>query len=231
MSKTWQALPIIVFGLSATYTQAANLVPSAVLNVESEPIYRGISESLNNRAAAINIDLSLSPNWLVGIGASSALSRGTQQRDRSITSHISYNRELGERVVLGGAIVHRAFPGSIKEWDFTEIQSSIRWDDTFTFTLAHSDNYYDHQTTALSASVDWFRPISARSYLTATLGSTRFDNTVISEYVFSNVGLGWRKGPVTAELSYGYTSRNNIILFGEAIKSPELQLNLTYFAW
>ncbi|MFK8020539.1 MAG: hypothetical protein AB8B86_12265 [Pseudomonadales bacterium] len=231
MSKTWQALPIIVFGLSSTYTEAASLVPSAVLSVQSEPIYRGISESLNNSAAAINIDLSLSSNWLAGIGASSALSSGTQQRDRSITSHISYNRELGDRVVLGGAIVHRAFPGSIKEWDFTEIQSSIRWDNSFAFTIAYSDNYYDHQTTALSTSLDWFRPLSARSYLTATVGSTYFDNTVISQYTYSNIGLGWRSGPITAELSYGYTSRNNTILFGEPIKSPELQLNLTYFAW
>lgn len=210
---------------------ALEFTPSAVLSLKTEPIYRGISESENNQAAALNVDLPLSENWMAGIGASSVLTGGDNQRDRSITSYFSYNNEINNTLVVGASLLHRAFPGSIKEWDYTELQTSVRWNDAVSVTLAYADNYYHHDTATITAGIDWFKPISARRYWSASLGTTKFDNAIISEYVYANLGVGWRKGPMTAEISYGYTTRHDVVLFGYVIESPELQLNLTYFAW
>ncbi len=231
MSKSWFTASLFLQCLLVSSANGQVLNPSVVLNLNSEPIYRGISESANKQSASLNIDLPLSTKWLVGIGASSVLSGSNKQRDRSITSHVGYNHEVGNKIVLGGALVHRAFPGSIKEWDYSEIQASLRWKDNVGLTLVYSDNYYDHDTAALIAELDLFQPITASSYWLASLGSTQFDNAVISEYVYANLGLGWRKGPITAEVKYGYTARENVVLFGDVIESPKLLFSLTYFAW
>lgn len=231
MNKTWLATFVSLNCVLVSGAIGAERVPSVVLSLNTEPIYRGISESASNQAAAFNVDLPLSKKWLVGVGAGSILSNGNNQRERSITSHIGYNHELSNRVVLGGAVVHRAFPGAIKEWDYTELQASVQWNDNMTVTMAYADNYYDHDTAALSVGLDWFKAINANSYWVATLGTTQFDNAVISEYMHGKLGVGWRKGSMTAEINYGYTSRQDVVLFGEVIESPEFQFSVTYFAW
>lgn len=217
--------------LASSPSVQAELVPSILLKSDSETSYKGISETVGQAAGMLSVELSPSKHWVLGMALESAFERTTHQRDRSVSTYVSFSGEIDTESAYAVSLVHRSFLDSIKEWDFTELQASWHWRDAFSLKLAYSDDFYDHSTKSWNVEADWLKPLAESFYIKSTLGALILETAPIDGYQYAELGVGWRQGPLSAELSYGLNSADDDILFGYQIESLAWQLSASYQLW
>ena len=217
--------------LSSQSIYAQELTPSLLFKFQSEPIYRGLSESPDSRAVSLTGDLAFSDNWLVGIDLTNSFSGQESLRGDSVSAFLSYNQEWLAGTVVGISVVRRTFHDSDIEWDYNELQARLSWPNNFGIALSYSDDYYHHGGQSWIVEADWFYSLSSDTYLIAEAGVLNFEETPVKEYAFAKLGVGWRAKAASVELSYGLTTREGRRIFGQSIESPEWQLQFNYLLW
>jgi len=221
----------VVFGyLSiATFTASCGAPNShageaeIVLQGASNWIYRGTTETGNNPAIGIAVDWQVSDRSFVGFEAHQAEVDGVSQRHRSFLVYAGTGLALNERWYASGVVSHREFPGSGREWDFTEFKAQLDHTAGWTLSVDFSPDYYEHNTRSVAAEVGFRRDVTKRVYAYASVGAIEFSESQFPDYRYGSIGAGIRIGQVVLDLGYHANSEGNDSTFGvAAFSNPRL---------
>lgn len=219
------ALPLIFFCCGTVHADGVGVVVQAA----SDWVYHGASEVDGGDTLGLNVEWQINNLWFAGVEAHIA-DRQTplRQRQRSIAAYVGRTAALSDSWVGSFALSHREFPGSSKEWDFTELHLSFTHDSGLQFVADISNDYYEHNTESLISELSYRRNLADRFYGFALGGRALFQEKHIPEYSYFTLGAGFSSGAINAELSYTYNSEDDRDLGGELLDSPEFVLQLSY---
>ncbi len=221
------AVSFIVF-FALCQSLSANNSFTVNANIVSEPSLRGLSEAPNKPALGVNIEWNNTNNFFIGGALQVAAPLEIQQREQSILIYTGWQNELTDDLALGLSASYREFPGSTKEWDYSEFNVGLSWAEHLDVELAYSPNYYEHDTNAVSLALRTLRPISREVFLAFESGAMSFSRDDFESYQYAELGIGYRKKQFISELSYTRTSNEGESLFGTLSVAPKFKLTLSY---
>lgn len=200
-----------------------------VVQAASDWIYDGTTETRGEPSIGINGEWRAQPALFLGFEAHEANVRADRQRQRSISAYIGIDQSLGENWYTALSLQHREFPGSIKEWDFTEVILQFAYLDNVSLSLDYSPNYYARGTKGFGGVLSYTRNISRRTYWSAEVGSQQLSESRFVDYEYARLALGLSTSKLNIDISYGWNSEDGNLLFGnEPLLSPELLLQVSY---
>jgi len=194
-----------------------------VVQGASDYLYRGTTETGNNPVLGVAIDWQATKRSFVGVEAHQAEVDGVAQRHRSFLIYAGTGVALGDKWYATALVSHREYPGSGREWDFTEFGVQLDHTAGWTFSVDYSPDYYEHNTTSVAAELGYRRDLSRRVYAYASVGAIEFSQSRFPDYQFGSVGAGLRLGQVVFDLSYHTNTEGNDSSFGMAsFSNPRL---------
>ncbi len=200
-----------------------------VVQAVSNWVYDGTTETRDEPSIGINGEWRIKPTVFLGFEAHEASTVAEQQRERSIAAYIGIDRTLGKGWYTALSLQHREFPGSEIEWDFTELIFQVAYQKNWSLKLDYSPDYYERDTAAYGAELDYVRNFNSQSYWSVQVGVQEQVDSQFIDYEFVRFGIGLSTGSFNIDLSYGWNSEDGNVLFGnELILSPELLLQLSY---
>lgn len=200
-----------------------------VAQAASDWMYHGTSESGGNPAAGLAIDWQISARSFVGVEAHQAQVDDAFQRHRSVAIYAGTGIALNESWYLSTSVLHREFPKSVKEWDFTELQLQIDHASGFGLTLDFSPDYYEHDTRSFAGELRYQRDINPTWYAYASIGALELSAARFTDYRFAQIGGGRRLGQLVIDVAYRANSEGNASEFGLAPYSePKLVAQLSW---
>ncbi|MEM1230823.1 MAG: hypothetical protein AAGI15_09820 [Pseudomonadota bacterium] len=188
----------------------------------SDWYYHGTSETLGRGAIGLNLQWS-SDAWFAGIEGHQADEDGVESRQRQRAVMVY----AGRRFVLSSlwhgslSVSQREFPGSTKEWDYTEVQLVAAHRNGFQARLDYSPDYYEHDAASLGLTLRWLRPLGERAYGYVEAGALTLEERTRwqgHEFASAGVGLNWRS--INGDLSYRWNSEGQSNNFGREDYSP-----------
>ncbi|MBL4851714.1 MAG: hypothetical protein JKY90_05465 [Gammaproteobacteria bacterium] len=200
-----------------------------VVQAASDWVYDGTTETRGEPSIGINGEWRLQSSVFLGFEAHEARVVVEQQRQRSVALYAGVDHLLSKDWYSALSLQHRAFPGSVAEWDFTEIVLQFAYRDNWSFSFDYSPDYYERDTEAFGTELSYTNNISSRSYWSIQAGTQQLSESQLVDYHYARLGLGISTAALNFDLSYGWNSEDGTLLFGsEPILSPELVLQLNY---
>jgi len=108
----------------------------------SQQSHRGLAETPNGPAVGLNAEWS-KDKVHIGSTVQSSRSVPVQQREQSFLVYAGWQQTIKDDLAVGFDISHRIFPGSTKEWDYSELNIGLAWSDKYRLELAYSPDYYE----------------------------------------------------------------------------------------
>lgn len=200
-----------------------------VVQAASDWVYDGTTETREEPSIGINGEWRIKPTVFLGFEAHEARTVAEQQRERSVAAYIGIDRIIGKDWYTALSLQHREFPGSELEWDFTELIFQVAYQENWSLKVDYSPDYYERDTAAYGAELDYVRNFNSRSYWSVQVGVQEQIESEFIDYEYARLAVGISTSSFNIDLSYGWNSEDGNILFGhEFIRSPELLLQLSY---
>lgn len=193
---------------------------SAVVQFRSDWIYHGTTETLGEPVVGINIEWQTTSSFFVGIEAHRARERGDLQRQRSVMAYIGRGAELGQHWYATVSAQHREFPGSIKQWSFTEFETTFTHTSGWAIALNYSPDYYEHDTKSMGVEVSYSQPLGERSYWYGEAGALDLESDAFVDHRYAQFGVGRSAGSYNFDMSYVWNNRGSEQSFGGEPYSP-----------
>ena len=200
--------------LTSLSSQAGEV--EVVLKGASNWVYRGTTETGNNPVVGLSLDWQATKRSFIGIEAHQAEVDGVAQRHRSVLVYAGTGLALSEKWYASGVVSHREYPGSGREWDFTEFKVQLDHTAGWTFAVDYSPDYYEHNTASVAAELGFRRELSRRVYGYASIGAIEFSESQFPDYQFGAIGAGFRLGRAVLDISYHANTEGNDSTFGMA---------------
>lgn len=194
----------------------------------SEPVYRGVSEAAGRPTLGVSLEWSLNADFFVGATAQASDTPVIQQRERQLMFLAGWQKAWTDDVSLGLSISHRAFPGSTKDWDSTELHAAVGIAHVGSLELSYSPDYYDHNTRAVSAVLRTNRELTRHFFVSAEAGAVEFSSARWPDYQYALVGLGLRHNQFVLEARSSIATNEGENFFGEPLDAPRLMLQMSY---
>ncbi|MEM7219368.1 MAG: hypothetical protein AAF515_13465 [Pseudomonadota bacterium] len=216
--STSLAVLALTFTSIATPAYANDGLEIALL-ATSDWRYHGISETRRKPAIGIAFDWQVSETFFAGLEAHHAQVEGALQRQRSLMAYVGAGTRLGNDWYLSGSVSHREFPGSRKEWDFTEFEAqatrSLSSRSQVRFSVDYSPDYYEHNIQAWGIEGQYTMSLNDRWYVTLEAGRLAFSKqTAGPEYGYGRLGAGWRADNLLLEVSVNANTEGSDAAFG-----------------
>lgn len=200
-----------------------------VAQAASDWIYDGTTETRSRPGIGVNGEWRSHSAFFLGFEAHEASVAAEQQRERSAAIYMGLDYSFKENWYSALSIQHREFPGSVVEWDFTEVALKLAYRDNWSFEADYSPNYYERGTKAYGVTLTRTANISARHYWSVQTGTQQQSESRFVDYHYARLGIGMSTAATNLDLSYGWNSEDGNILFGnQPLLSPELVLQLNY---
>lgn len=232
-SKIYFLFAVTAIGLlshSSCFGQDAAKL-SVILQASSDWIYHGVSETNGEPTIGFNLDYQPLPHLFFGLEAHQGRVENLRQRQGSVMGYLGTGKTLFKNWYATLAIQHREFPGSTKEWDFTEFTNTFTHQSGFSTQVSYSPDYYEHDVEALHFQADYTHQTQSRWFWRVQAGATQFfsggPGFVNYEHALVGIGTSVNRWNVTA--SYAWTSAGPDDDFGGApIESPGLIVGFSY---
>jgi len=219
---------IYLFILFTSQSLYANSTVTLETFFVSELSLRGLTEAPDKPAIGFNLEWSAKENMYIGSTVIVARSLPVQQREKSIAIYAGIQQQLSDDIALGLSASYREFPGSTKEWDYSELNFALGIADVVDIELAYSPNYYEHDTNAWFLSARSIRSISRDFFAGLEIGAGTFSREVFDNYQYAEFGIGYRKKRFVSELSLLKASNDGESIFGTIAQESGLRLKLSY---
>lgn len=145
-SHSGKALAIAVLLTAAGQSEAhdAGLAWSASIGVGSDLTFRGVSQTMGNRALQASIDVSLPSGLYAYAWASNVDFIPDGEPDDGATHEvdlvIGYARDITEDLSVDLALIRYVFPGTVSDvdYDYNELMATVWYADTYSASVAYS---------------------------------------------------------------------------------------------
>ncbi len=200
-----------------------------IVQATSDWVYDGTTETRGEPSIGINGEWRLQPAVFLGFEAHESSVAAEQQRERSVAIYTGVDRTLDKNWYTALSLQHREFPGSVTEWDFTEIALQLAYRDNWLIKFDYSPDYYARDTEAFGTELSYTDNISSRSYWSLQAGVQHTSESQFVDYHYARFGVGISTSALNIDLSYGWNSEDGTLLFGnDRLLSPKLVLQLNY---
>lgn len=234
-SHTYAAISLTVWLTGSLCSAVALAEPAAgslgfVTQISSDWLYHGTTETLGEPVLGINAEWQSNGATFAGIEAHQARMPAEPQRQRSVMAYLGTGFALSESWFTTLSVQHREFPGSVKEWDFTEVSIDLAHRSGFGLRMDYAPDYYEHDIRAFAAEVRLSRPITPRSYWYAEVGALELSNEQsFDDHQYAQLGVGTSVSSLNLDLAYVWNSQGRDNTFGRERYSPaKLVLQVAY---
>ena len=219
-SSKFVAAALVPGLLTLSGALAAEPTVAVTARYVSDWYYHGTTETLGGAALGVNVHWA-SDAWFAGLEGHQAEEDAPLQRQRSVMAYLGRSFALTDLWHGSLAVAHREFPGSVKEWDYTELQLAARHRNGFEARLDYSPDYYEHDSASLAGTVRWVRELGPRGYGYAEAGLVHLTNeSQWQGHEFASVGAGMNWRSLSGDLSYRWNSEGQGNDFGQEAYSP-----------
>ncbi|MFK7887563.1 MAG: TorF family putative porin [Gammaproteobacteria bacterium] len=216
---------VLAIGLPGAAAQNAVTVEAFAA---SEPVYRGVSEAAGRPTVGASLEWGVSSDFFVAATAQASATPAVQQREQQLMFVGGWQKAWTDQVSLGLSLSHRAFPGSTKNWDSTELHAAIGLGRVGTIEVSYSPNYYDHETRAVAFALRANRELNRRFFVSAEAGAVEMSSERWPDYQYATLGLGLRQQQFVIEARSSFATNEGDNLFGEPLDAPRLVLQTSY---
>lgn len=197
---------------------------SLVAQTSSDWIYHGTSETLGEPTIGLNAEWQTPAGVFVGIEAHVAEQSNKtsdRQRQRSVMAYLGRGFEWGTDWFATVTLAHREFPGSAKEWDFTELGFNLNHSSGLDFTVDYSPDYYEHNTPSVAFEARYSKTLGKQSYWYAEAGLVELTaSNTFDDHHYAALGFGASVKSINFDLAYRWNNRGSSSNFGREAFSP-----------
>jgi len=210
--------PILVILLVSFSASAADITGYAVLTTDY--VFRGVSNSDNDPAAQLGIDVSFDSGVFLGAWASTVDMSNPpfSERDREVIYYIGYNHNVASDWTIGAHYLAYRYPASdgLFDYDYDEYMLTVNFRDWAWFEYAYSPDLYSsgYSTDNYRAHVEWPMP----HLITGSAGLGYYDVSGLTGESYSYWELGIMRPLGVADLDLRYHDTNQWV---PIISSPE----------
>ena len=131
----------------------ANVALGVVAEARSDWVYHGASETDNQPSLGINAEYDIGSVWFAGLELHDSNATSERQRHRGVMGYLGVALPVGERWHMTASVKRRTFPGSAKEWDYTEYDWRLSHASGLSVRLDYAPDYYAHDTESFGAEI------------------------------------------------------------------------------
>lgn len=198
------ALPGLLAILAGAAARADAVEWGGMLALNSETVYRGISQTDGRPGWAADLHMEVGPLWTLGIGATAERLPG-QSAGAQLSVYLDRHWRLGDEWAARLGLRHiespwRAMPSHARH---DELAGAIDWRGRWQASLAFSPNYpgYSREGRLLhgrawSAELTWHQPLGNGFLVDAGIGHSDFPGALKLSYPYASVSLGHALGDV-----------------------------------
>ena len=229
---TYQLLVALLVSGVAHQAHADGSRFSMIAQISSDWLYHGTTETDGEPVIGVNAEWQFSEEWFGGVEAHEGKVKNVQQRQRSIMAYLGRGFSLSDDWFLTASLQHREFPGSAKEWDFTEFEVDLLHRSGLGFSVDYSPDYYEHSVQAAATEFRYSEALRGNSYWYAHVGALLlWDNPWFGDddYQYAQIGAGSSVGAINLDIAYHWNSRGeDEDLAGARFSNPQFMVQVVY---
>lgn len=180
------------------------------VDVVSDYVFRGISQTNEKPALQVGASLSHSSGFYVGAWASNVdFDTPGDGINTELDYYIGWNKDLGEHLNLDLMANHYSYPGYNSGYnsDYTEFLGKLTLDEKYWFNFGYANDYVNSGESATYYQIGMDQPIGESGWtVSAAVGHYNLQNVAGDSYNDYLVGVSKTLGPVELSLSYIGTS-------------------------
>ena len=193
--------------LAAYPAVAADITLSAAAT--SDYRYRGISQSDENPALQLGIDVAADTGWFVGAWASTSdIDTRAGHRSTELDVYAGFVRHFADDWSVAVALNRYTWPGAEGsfDYDYTELSLTVGYRDRIWLTIDRTNSLFGHDVAANHVEVVASRDVGSELTLEATVGHVAATRFAGDDYWHWSVGLARSFGRLNADLRFVDTS-------------------------
>lgn len=192
------AMPLAAFAQEATEEESSPFSFTAALT--SDYVWRGISQTDEGVAFQVGATYTSPVGVYAGVWGSN-VDFGAGDPDFEIDGYVGYNVDFSDNVNFDVMYNEYTYPGA-SDLNFGEIIAKTTVFDSYSFTLAYTNDYGGSDTNALYYALGGSWELPAGFGIAAGVGHSDLDEAYGESYTDWNVSLSKGLGPATASLGY-----------------------------
>lgn len=212
------ALPMTALAQDAAAPEEAESPFTWSLDLTSDYVFRGASQTDEDPALQIGGDFSFGSGFYVGAWASN-VDFGTGGPDFEVDTFVGWNTDLNESFNLDLMVNRYNYIGSNDGFgniDYNEFIAAVAYDETYTFTFGYTNDVYNLGEDSFYYNLGGSWDIGRGFALDAGFGLTTFSgSTGYEDYQDWSVGVSREFGAITAALGYYDTNSDGNVNFGD----------------
>ncbi|MFO7339143.1 MAG: TorF family putative porin [Lysobacteraceae bacterium] len=179
----------------------------------SDYVWRGTSQSDENPTGQVGFTYTSPVGLYAGVWAS-GVDFGPGDPSYEVDGFIGYNVDLGESVNFDIMLNRYSYPDA-GELNFNELITTTTFADTYSLTVAYSDDFGGSDTDAWYVAAGASFPLPQDFSLDLSVGRSMFEKDYSEDYTDWSIGVSRSWGLLTASLAYIGTDGNGRDIFGE----------------
>ena len=218
----------VCVGFAARDARAAEDV-SVVFLSTSDSVYRGVSEVDGEPAIAASVTWQPRDAFFLGVSGRFADPPNARQRHNSIDAYLGTTKAINDQWLGTLSVLRREFPGSVKEWQYTEYNAELSHANGLRLNYAFAPDYYAHNTRASLVEIEKTTFLSEHWYTRFESGAVALSSDRFDDYQYVSAGFGYTQDRLSLDVSYVWNSQDGSVLFGpNAVESPGLVVGFSY---
>lgn len=220
---------IVIAALACVPLAVSGAETSGYVALTSDFVRRGVSQSDDDPAIQLGIDIGFDSGFVAGAWGSSVdnFSRAGQQHDIELNAYAGYGRDIGDVWRVTGFVVAYNYPGMDTpfSYDYVEFLLSANFDDHYWIEYAYAPDYYGTGNAAWNAEVLGEWPLLGSWNISGGIGRSDLDEVVGADYTYWQLGITGSAGIVAIDLRFHDTNR--VVPFFSSRKTADARTVLT----
>lgn len=206
-----------------------NVTFSGIVALDSQRIYNGLSESVDNPSISLTLNAQATQNLSFGAVLSDAKFDDVRKRHRAISMFAVYDYQISDNYLISGTINGRKFLGNGRKWDYVEFQAQLAHSSGFSFSAVYSPDYYATDDASFGIAAHYQKRFDSGLYVKTELGY--FDVTNVIDYKFVSATIGWSSRKINIDLGYHWVDENVAVSPIGKVSSPGFVVSFKYLAF
>ncbi|MCZ6853169.1 MAG: TorF family putative porin [Gammaproteobacteria bacterium] len=197
---------------------------SLQLVLANDYIHRGLSQTTHEATYQGSIEYQFDSGLFLGVWASRADFRYTDQVKAEVDYFVGYQRRLTNNLAFDVTTVRYTYPDVDlrRDYDWTEVQVTIYVGDQWTLSWGLAENWLGFSQKTRFFETGYRTPLPANFTVDVNVGYQLTENLFGENYGYAEVGISKPLGPIHARLAYSTTDNHASDIFGKTAASSWL---------
>ncbi|MCZ6855686.1 MAG: TorF family putative porin [Gammaproteobacteria bacterium] len=191
------------------------------LVLASDYIHRGLSQTTHGPAYQGSTEFQFDSGLFLGIWASSADFRNTDEVNAEIDYFVGYQHRLTSDLAFDITAVRYTYPDIDlpRDYDWRELQITFYLGDQWSLSWGLAENWLGFSKKSRFFETSYRTPLPANFTVDICIGYQLTENLFEEDYGYAEVGISKPLGPLHARLAYSATDNHASDIFGTTAAS------------